>query len=893
MLRALYAAQRQLDNTNAWSEQDIPIRLAPHHILLTLEGAHVSAKDVLTRDEARARARLLSNLSYEVALDLTLGERDFGSRTVVRFRCHEPGASTFIDLDARAVQSAVLNGRPLDAEAFAGARLALDGLAGSNELVVDALCAYSRAGVGLHRFRDPVDERIYLHTQFEPFDAHRVFACFDQPDLKGTFALSVRAPSDWVVVSNGCCVEGGERQASAASSAGGGEMIWRFAPTLPIATYIAAVVAGPYHSVHDRHGDIDLGVYCRQSLAEHLDSGEIIEVTRQGFDFFTGLFAYPYPFVKYDQLFVPEFNFGAMENAGCVTFSEHHIFRSKVTDAARLQRASTILHEMAHMWFGDLVTMRWWDDLWLNESFATYMGTLALDESTRFTQAWADFAHQVKAWAYREDQRPTTHPIVADVFDTDVLHTHFDGITYAKGASVLKQLVHWVGRDAFCDGLRSYFLTHEFGNAELGDFLAALERGSGRDLQSWSHQWLETAGVATLRCEFSADEEGRYASFALLQEAPPDHPTLRDQRLALGLYEWQGDKVTRRHRVELDIVGARTEVPELVGEVVPDLLLLNDDDLAYAKIRLDTRSVDTLTERLGRMDAPLARALCWGALWDMTRDAELPVARWTRLVADHAEGEEDISVLQTLLRQATSGINRYSDPANRPRARALLAGAAREALDRAKPGSDEQLIWARCLIMMSADSSFAQGLLEGSLVVNGLVVDTDLRWLIVAKLASVGAPEDLIAAELERDPTDIGIRNAWAARAGRPYAAAKASAWAAALGEGDEGDLPLATKRTILGGFWQPDQEELLADYAKRRWVKAVERIWAERSVDEALDLTGVLYPAIFVAPEVMDAADRVLASGALPPPGRRSVMEGRDDTLRALKARAVDRQEH
>jgi aminopeptidase N len=836
----------------------------------------VSAKDALTRDEARARARLLNDVSYEVALDLTAGERDFGTRTVIRFRCRQPGASTFVDLDAQVVNDARLNGRRLDAEAFADARLTLDGLAESNELVVDARCAYSRAGAGLHWFRDPVDRRTYLHTQFEPFDAHRVFACFDQPDLKGTFALSVRAPRGWVVVSNGRCAErDGE--------------IWRFEKTLPIPTYIVAVVSGPYHSVKDRHGDIDLGVYCRQSLAEHLDPGEIIEVTRQGFDFFTELFAYPYPFGKYDQLFVPEFNFGAMENAGCVTFTEHYIFRSKVTDAARLQRASTILHEMAHMWFGDLVTMRWWDDLWLNESFATYMGTLALVEATRFHQAWADFAHQVKAWAYREDQRPTTHPIVADVFDTDVLHNHFDGITYAKGASVLKQLVHWVGRDAFRDGLRTYFRTHAFANASLGDFLAALEGASGRDLREWSRQWLQTEGVTTLRPAFSIDGQGRYASFRLLQEAPPEHPTLRDQRLAIGLYDAHPDKVVRRRRLELDVVDARTEVPELVGEAVPDLVLLNDEDFAYTKIRLDARSIDTLAERLGSLEAPLARALCWGALWDMTRDAELPARRWVRLVAEHAEAEEDVGVLQTLLAQAGSAIALFGDPTNRPQARSVLADAAQAALDRTKPGSDEQLIWARCLIRTSADPTFARDLLEGNLVLDGLAVDTDLRWLIVARLASLGAPEDLIDAELRRDPTDIGIRNAWAARASRPDGEAKAAAWSAALGEGDD-DLPLATKRAILAGFWQPDQEELLVDYAQQRWVEALPKLWAHLSVDEALDLTSAVYPSIVVSQEVVNAADRALASESLPPSGRRSVRERQDDTLRALRARAADR---
>ncbi|MGH8909315.1 MAG: aminopeptidase N [Egibacteraceae bacterium] len=839
----------------------------------------MSVNDALTRDDARARARMLGEVSYDVSLDLTAGPEVFGSRTTLRFRCAEPGASTFVDLNATSVEHATLNGRELPGEAFSGERLALDGLRADNELVVDARCAYTRAGVGLHRFTDPVDERVYLYTQFEPFDAHRVFACFDQPDLKGTFALAVRAPRDWVVVSNGRVAR---REGP----------LWRFEPTPPISTYIAALVAGPYHHVHDRHGDIDLGVYCRQSLAEYLDPGEILEITRQGFDFFTELFAYPYPFGKYDQLFVPECNFGAMENAGCVTFTERCVFRSRVTDAARLQRANTILHEMAHMWFGNLVTMRWWDDLWLNESFATYMASLALAEATRFTQSWAEFAQQLKAWAYREDQRPTTHPIVADVTDTDVLHTHFDGITYAKGASVLKQLAHWVGRDAFRDGLRGYFRQHELSNAELGDFLAALEGASGRDLRVWSGQWLETAGLAALRPEFTVDEQGRYASFALVQEAPAEWPTLRDHRLAIGLYESSNGGLARRHRVELDVRGARTEVPDLVGEPVPALLLVNDDDLAYVKIRFDERSIGTLTERLGRISSPLARALCWGAVWDMTRDARLPARQFARLVAVHAEAEDDVGVLQTLLRQAHAAIQLYGDPAHRPHASALLAETAQGALDRAKPGSDEQLLWARCLVTTSADTGFAEGLLDGGVTVEGLAVDADLRWFIVEHLASVGAiGEDAIAAELERDPTDIGIRGSWTARASLPHAEAKARGWEAALsGEADGVPLPLATQRAILSGFWQTGQEELLAEYAEQRWVAALDRIWAQRGIDEALDLTGGVYPATQVADAVVAAADRALAADdVLPPAGRRVVTEGRDDTLRALRARAAD----
>ncbi|MBW3602261.1 MAG: aminopeptidase N, partial [Actinobacteria bacterium] len=760
----------------------------------------------MTRDEARARAALLSAVGYEVAVDLEDGDT-FTSQTVVRFDCAEPGASTFVDLDARGVSTAELNGRTLPAAAFTGHRLELDDLRAHNELRVGARCAYRRTGAGLHRFVDPVDGHHYLHTQFEPFDAHRVYACFDQPDLKARFTLTVRAPAGWEVVSNGAVLE---------RPTGGEPGTWRFAPTPPVSPYITALVAGPFHAVRDRHAGIDLGVFCRQSLLPHLDVDEILTVTRQGFDFFTGAFDYPYPFGKYDQLFVPEFNFGAMENAGCVTLSESYVFRSKVTDAARQGRAGTILHEMAHMWFGDLVTMRWWDDLWLNESFATYMGTLALAEATRFRDAWAGFAHGVKAWAYQQDQLPSTHPIVADNADTNAVRVSFDGITYAKGASVLKQLVAWVGRDAFMAGLRGYFRRHEYANATLADFLAALEQASGRDLGAWSRQWLETAGVATLRPEAQADGD-TYRSLAVLQEAPARHPTLRAHRLALGLYGGDGDRLARRRRLELDVAGRHTPVREAGGQAVPDLLLVNDDDLAYAKVRLDERSLATLDERLSDLEQPLARALCWSAAWDMTRDAELATRRWVRLVVAHAARETDITLLQTLLGQARAAIDRYGDPANRPAARALLAGRAREELAQAPPGSDAQLVWARTWVS-AADSpddlGRARALLGGAERVEGLAVDTDLRWHIVTALAAAGdGDEALVAGELERDPTDFGARRAAAARAARPDGSAKTAAWEALTGGGD---LTLAMMRALASGFWQPGQEELLAGWVDR-----------------------------------------------------------------------------
>ena len=834
----------------------------------------------LTRDEARARATLLADLAYDVDLDLTDPTGDtFTSTTRVRFTCRQPGARTFIDLAAATVRAATLNGEPFAVDGFDGTRVELPPLAESNELVIVADCAYSRAGVGLHRFTDPVDQQVFCYTQFEPFDAHRVFACFDQPDLKGPFTFAVDAPAGWEVVSN-------ERVRRRPEPGAAGR--WEFDTTPPLSTYVTALVAGPYHHVHDRHGDIELGLWCRPSLAEHLDPDELFELTRQGLDWFSEQFAYPYPFTKYDQLFVPEFNFGAMENPGCVTFSERYVFRSRVTQAARLQRGNTLLHEMAHMWFGDLVTMRWWDDLWLNESFATFMSHTALAAATRFgAHSWADFAHANKAWAYQQDQLPTTHPIVAEVVDTHSVMANFDGITYAKGASVLKQLSAWVGGEAFMAGLREYFPAHEWGNAELDDFLAALERPSGRDLKPWSRDWLETSGVNTLSPEIVRDGDV-LASVAIVQRAAEATPTLRPHRIAIGLYDEVDGRLVRRDLVETDVRDARTEVPALAGVPAPDLLLLNDEDLTYAKIRLDEGSLQALERSLSTIAEPVARAVCWGALWDGTRDAEIPARRFAELVATHGPSEGDIGVLQALLRQAMAGLERYGDPANLQAGRERLAALARDRLAAAEPGSDRQLIWARALAATRTDPSFARALLDGTDVPPGLEVDHDLRWFLVAQLAAQGvADEDLIAAEEERDPTDIGARGAAAARAARPTAEAKEQAWAAAV---DSDELPLAMRKAILDGFWQVEQDELLWPYATERWMASLPPLWQGRSAEEGIALTTRIYPHTVIAPEILEAADRAIAQDGLPEVARRSIRERRDGTRRALAARKADR---
>ena len=829
-------------------------------------------EDNLTRAEAQERASLLTELSYDVDVDLS-GEGDtYASTTVIRFSA-EPGAATFVDLDAAAVRELTLNGEALPLDAFDAdrSRITLPALAAGNELRVVADCRYQHTGVGLHRFDDPTDGNRYLHTQFEPYDAHRVFACFDQPDLKGTFDLAVTAPEGWTVVGNNPVAKHeGSR--------------WRFETTPVISTYLVAIVAGPYHVVEERHGGVGMAIYCRESLAQYLDADEIFTVTRQGLDFFEAEFGYPYPFEKYDQLFVPEFNFGAMENPGCITFNEGYIFRSRVTDAAFENRAGTILHEMAHMWFGDLVTMHWWDDLWLNESFATYMGNDAVARATRFSDVWVRFAAGTKGWALVQDQLPTTHPISADIVDTDAVRLHFDGITYAKGASVLKQLVAWVGKDAFTEGVRRYFRRHEWANASLADFLGALEETSGRDLSAWAEEWLQTAGVNTIRASFTPDE-GVYTSFSLEQAGEP----LRSHRLAVGLYDLGDDGLTRRRRVELDVVGASTDVSDLVGERAADLVLVNDDDLAYTKIRLDERSLDTLEAHLSDIVDPLARNLCWSATWDMVRDAELPTRRFVALVRAHAQSEADDSTLSRLLGQASIAADAYGDPANRTPTRVGLAADAHTGLADAEPGSDRQLIWARHLLSVAdtrEDLTFARRLLDGSVEVPGLKVDTDLRWLIVGTLAASGVHDGhaLITAELKRDPTDIGERRAASARASMPRPEAKADGWARATSPG----VHLAISRSIAGGFWQYGQDNLLEPYVSI-YFDSVLDWWAQRGREEALGLANGLYPRTLVEPEVIEATDHALADEGLPGPIRRILLEGKDSMERAVRARAAD----
>jgi aminopeptidase N len=840
----------------------------------------------ITRDETGERARLLRVESYDIELDLTRGGETFGSASVIVFDCAEPGASTYADLVARTVHEITLNGSPVDpATAYADGRIALTGLAARNELRVVADCWYGTGASGLQRSVDSADGRVYTFTDFEAAHARTAFANFEQPDLKAAFTFHVLVPTGWVVISN--------QPAPEPSPAGPGKAVWHFPATPRISTYLTAVAAGEYHVISDSHTTpagqvIPLGLACRQSMLPYLDDAELFALTRQGLDYFTGLFGMDYPFAKYDQVFVPD-HAGAMENVGCVTITESLLFRSAVTDTMREQRAMVILHEMAHQWFGDLVTMKWWGDLWLNESFAELAGFQAAAEATRFTDSWTTFCAGTKTWGYTQDQLPSAHPIAADVATLSEAEANFDGISYAKGASVLKQLVAYLGREDFFAGIGSYFAEHGWGNATLADLLRSLEASSGRDLAEWSAAWLETAGPNTLRPEIAVDDEGRFTEFAVLQEAPAAHPALRAHHIAIGLYNTGGDgRLVRAHRVEADIAGPRTTVPALAGLARPDLILLNDDDLTYAIVRFDDRSLRTLTQSIGRLADGLARTICWSAVMDMAAQAELPVPAFVSVLVSGMGSEPVISVLQNVLAAGERLMAVFADPAWVPAGKRQLAAEGLRQLVAAEPGSGHQLAWAQLLGWTATapeQLDFVAGLLDGTVDVPGLPVDTDLRWSLLRRLAVAGRAGDAeIDAELSRDATDAGRRHAAACRAAIGDAEHKAAAWRVMV---DSAELGLEEAARVGRAFNLAEHADLLRPYVEK-YFQALPEIWASRDGLLRIAVGQVLFPYTAASPELLRRVDEFLGQPGLDPALARVVAEGRDMAEKALRSRQL-----
>ena len=843
----------------------------------------------LTRDEAIERAGIIKRVhTYRVDLDLRTDKDVFSSIVEIRFDA-EPGASTFIDAITSQVNSIELNGERLDPALADGERIALPNLAAQNVLKIDAEMFYTNTGEGLHRFVDPADGEIYLYSQFEVPDSRRVFPVFEQPDLKAEFEFSVRVPSHWVVVSNQPEVKIEPKDCGC-----GRAQTWYFKPTPRMSSYITAIVAGPYEKVTSELTNsegrvIPLGVYARKSLMPYVDADDIFELTRQGFEFYEEQFKTPYPFEKYDQLFVPEFNAGAMENAGCVTYLETYVFRSKVAEALRERRAITILHELAHMWFGDLVTMKWWNDLWLNESFAEFMSTLAAAENTRYAQeAWATFSASEKTWAYRQDQLSSTHPIVAEIRDLHDVQVNFDGITYAKGASVLRQMVAWVGQENFMAALKKYFDKHAWGNTVLDDLLVELEETSGRDVRAWSAKWLETAGVNTLTVEVADDAEGNITSLGIRQSYAAGYETLRPHRAVIGFYDLTDGKLTRTDRIELDIDGELTEIAEAVGKKRPDLILLNDEDLAFAKVRLDERSIDTAVKHLGDIDSSVARGVVWGSLWDTVRDAQMPARQYVEFVLNNIGKETNSTALRTQLGNLSIALRSFVNPEFRDETRERAADRLWSLACAAQPDSDSQLQLVQAFVNQTrteAQYENVQRLFEGDIVLDGLEIDTDLRWTLICRLATGGRVSAAqIDAEAANDNTATGQQYAAQAYASQPSEQVKAEYWNKIM---VTGELSNMIQRYAIFGF-KSGKPELIAPY-NEPYFELIEGIWRSRSHEISMQIIGGMYPSEPTA-ELLERTEAYLAS--LPEDAaalRRQIAEARDGVARALKVQAAD----
>lgn len=834
----------------------------------------------LTRVEAEERKSIVQYpIHYSVDLDLTQGDTTFVSTSTIQFGA-KTGESTFLDLIADEVTSVTLNGESVEpGEVFADDRIALNNLRERNEVVVTAVCRYSTTGEGLHRSVDPSDGNVYLYSQFEVPDARRVYAVFDQPDLKGVFRFSVLAPCSWIVTSNmpvertedtdQMTLDGtlGTKPAEHAKR-------WTFAPTPTMSSYLTAICAGPYAEWHTTYQNEDgrtipMAQYCRQALKDDFakDVDYLFDITKKGFAFYAKTWGVPYPYAKYDQIYVPEYNAGAMENIGMVTIRDSYVFSSKVTDALAERRVVTVLHELAHMWFGDYVTMKWWNDLWLNESFAEFTSTLATAEATEWKDAWATFCSGEKSWALNQDQLSTTHPIVAPINDLNDTYVNFDGITYAKGASVLKQLVAYVGRSEFFEGINHYLYRHAYSNATLNDLLTELEGTSGRDLKTWSAQWLEQAGINTIATDLHTAQDGTISELTLHQFAPTDHPVLREHRLAVGFYneDEESGKVVRTDRIELDVDGEATTVTEAAGKPRPQFLLTNDDDLTYTKLRFDDESLAFATANLYRFDDALARAVIWLALWDMTRDGELAASDFIGTTLKLLSTETESTTFRYALACLSTTVWHYTDRTKRAAIAQHTAQALLDLAKQAPAGSDMQfqLISAYLTYGVEGDSAFAdtvRGLLSGSLVLEGLELDNNFRWSLVRALSSINAIDEAdIQQELERKDTTENREFALAARAARATAEAKAWAWNEAI---HDEVLTNAQLESVAGGFASTPSQELAEPYVKE-YFDSAEWIWNHKTFHMAEALLEGLYPRYADPATLVELGDKWLASHA------------------------------
>ncbi len=851
----------------------------PHAIEQSGAAARIPAN--LTRDEAVARAGRVSEVAYVLSLVLTEKSSSYRAKVLLDFVVAKGGEGLDLDFSGRKLERVLVNRTEVPQGSGRQGRITLPGSllrTGSNTVEIEYENDFDNDGAGLHKSIDPADGNEYFYGQFEPFDANRVFPCFDQPDLKATYRLEVEAPPHWEVLANAPELSAFDKD---------GRRFHRFAPTERFSTYVFGIAAGPYARWNDPAARIPSRIFAPQSLAAYVDHAEIFEVTRQGFDFFEKYFGIAYPFHKYDQIFVPQFNWGAMENVGCVCFNDAYLFRHQPTETERERRANTILHEMAHMWFGNLVTMEWWNDLWLNESFATYMAYLALVKATRFQRAWESFFRGTKSWAYWQDQLPSTHPIETPVPDTQATHTHFDGITYGKGASALKQLAFYLGEKAFQRGVASYLDTFRWGNARREDFLDSLGKAARKDLGKWTRLWLQTSGVNSITPELEV-KDGKIRKFQLVQEPGNGDGTLRPHRLEVALYKRgkAGLKVSKV--VDVMVEGARTRVPALEGVPAPDFVHANHGDQAYTKLRLDPASLQFALDHLSELPDSFLRSVVWQTVWFMVRDAQARPTVLTDLFLRHGDREDDARVLKPVVGYLSTTLRRYLPEGLRAEVSAHLYEKAWSRLREVEPGSDLQKEWFPVFVDTTVAGEPTDRLvrmLEGGEFVRGLEMDQDKRWSLVTRLAGLGhaRAKGLIEEERARDKTEMGRRAAMTATVALPDPAGKHAAWDRFVNDVDE---PLDLMRAGMRGFWWTSQMDLLEPYVER-FFEAVPQCEKGRGSYFVDAFVNLLYPGVAVGKKTLARGEQVLKRHKkLPHTIQRLLAEGNDEMRRAIEAR-------
>ena len=850
-----------------------------------------TVKDVLSESDAATRSKNISNVEYHLDLNLPGGASDTYSGTLEATFTIETNPETFLDFTGFEITTLILNGRIIADPSWNGHRLligARDGLlTGVNTIRLEYINEYDHTGDGFHQFIDPEDNQEYVYSNFEPYSAHRLFPCFDQPNIKAQYKLSVECPSDWTLIGNS--------KTDSINDIGGGRTRHDFEQTKLFSTYLFALVGGPYQKFESQYNSkksnseiIPLRFYARKSLAPHVDEAELFEVTCQGFEYFEDFFDFAYPFGKYDQIFVPEFNHGAMENVGAITHSERLVFRDPPTYNQRLTRAEVILHEMAHMWFGDLVTMNWWNDLWLNESFASYMSFLALTENTRFTDAWQSFNSRMKAWAYRQDQLITTHPVAGEVIDTDQTFLNFDGITYGKGAAVIKQLVKTIGMPAFKSGMQRYMAEHAFSNTTLDDWLESLGEGVDQDLRGWADSWLETAQHNSIQIHRTGSTNDQNMML-VSQSAPDEFPTIRSHTLELLAGDLV-DSVFTSTTHEIVVADQSNQIN--ISNNAADFLFPNFGDHGYVQVILDPESLEFVKQHLEKITDPLLRMQIWQSLWEMVRNQELSSLDYIRIATEKVKIENDLELIQVIIEQLGAAVSRYvPEEVKLSEARNLFT-LAKSQLAVAQ-NSDERILWGRAMFGFAiADDDISESLdiINGKASIKEFTPDQDMRWGVITSAIAAGFEnaQSLVAEELANDPTDRGERAALRANTSVPNKETKDQAWDKFTSGSGYGSLHQTA--AAMSGFLWWKQVDLLTPYVER-FFSEVTQVFETEENHFAQSYFGSLFPGYLVDYDLLEKSNRLLEK--TPPDNqllRRMLLEANDNLSRAIKCREYAR---